>query len=177
MSLPDGSWRHFQADLNDPLRGTRATLALLALACLGGAVLLALSLFTGCGSIAFDPWIPRDGSPVLLELGPGVSIEAAEQAAAVWAPAGVNFVTSGEHALHTVRVELSADLPANLSGRFMPRAPFVVEVRTNDPIVLAHELGHALGLKHVEGCAVMSAPACSPTLTAADFDEFARTQF
>lgn len=48
MSLPDRSWRHFQADLNDPLRGTRATLALLAIACFGGAVLLAVLTLLGC---------------------------------------------------------------------------------------------------------------------------------
>jgi hypothetical protein len=44
-------------------------------------------------------------------------------------------------------------------------------------VLVAHELGHAMGLRHVEGCAVMAPTPCDVTeLQPADLAELARVR-
>lgn len=179
--LPDSSWRDYQASLRTPDEMSRRRwVAAVALGSFLAAMLLAgliaIAIGSGCGEVQWEPLVPRDGSPTFLELH-GVSQDAAERAAAMWEPLGVRFVLDAtEHPAQVLPVHLGG-LPAGKAGVFTP-IPFEVRLRASDDwLTLAHELGHALGLQHVEGCALMSPTACSPTLTAADLDEFARTQF
>lgn len=156
----------------------RRMFAKLALGLLGAAALLAALLIASCGRIEVESWIPRDGSPVLLELGEGVPAEVAVEAARIWEPTGVRFVLSSSAPARTVRVEMSsAPLHDDAGGSFQAWPEFRVRLRYADPALLAHELGHALGLHHLSTCALMSPSVCSASLTDADLAEFARTGF
>lgn len=158
---------------------SRAYLWRLVILSFGSAAIVALLVLglSGCGGVRFEPLVPRDGSPTFLELH-GVSPDVAARTAAVWEPAGVHFViTADVEPAQVLPVYGGVAVRGDAIGSFTS-IPFEVRLEiADDSLTLAHELGHALGLQHVKGCAVMSPAACSPTLTDADFAEFARTQF
>jgi hypothetical protein len=139
---------------------------------LGLALIVALLAASGCADITARTWLPRDGSPIGLELGTGVDPEVVQAGADYWLGLGVRFDVATRPAL--VRLEIG-ELPAGKEG--LARWGGDITVAAGSPAVLiAHELGHELGLAHVHAaCAVMSPTPCGAALSMADVDEFTRT--
>lgn len=104
----------------------------------------------------------------------GVSPATLAAASDIWRPLGVAFEPCDT--AHDLTARLG-DVPyADANGAYYDERALVV-IEHDDALLLAHELGHALGLDHVPQmpCAVMSPGACSMTLTDADRAEFERT--
>lgn len=133
-----------------------------------------LCLVTGCVEVV-DLRIHRD-RPTPVRLDPGVSAATLAEASNVWRILGPSFVEQEPAALVIRRGEL----PWPTVGFYSFDADIerqVVTLQNDDAGVLAHELGHALGLLHVaqEPCALMSPDLCTTELTAWDLVEWERT--
>jgi hypothetical protein len=102
----------------------------------------------------------------------GLSVATLEAASDVWEPLGVEFIARGEH--YDLTARLGDVAVAGTNGEWSP-ASAIATIEADDPLLLAHELGHALGLDHVGGCSVMSPSACSIVLSEEDFAEWERT--
>lgn len=134
------------------------------------AIVLVLS---ACGSVEDAPLVPRDGSPTRVR-STDVAPEVLLAAASLWRPLVVNYTIDGSTPVEVDVAISSAPFSNGLDGVFLYPS-MQIYLRYSEPTLLAHELGHALGLQHVSGCGVMSPIVCSTTLTQADLDEFNRS--
>lgn len=137
-------------------------------------MVLAIVVFSACGSVQDAPFVPRDGSPTRIRSS-DVAPEVLLAAAGLWRPLGVNYTIDGSTSVEVDVAISDAPFSNGLDGVFLYPS-MQIYLRYSEPTLLAHELGHALGLQHVSGCGVMSPIVCSTTLTQADLDEFNRSR-
>lgn len=133
-----------------------------AIVALGIGISLALS---GCGRIETVPFRLESH---------GIDVAQLEHGADFWRAAGENWqiVDHGDWL-----AELGA-LPDGYAGRTLGGVLTFVDASPL-AVLVAHELGHAMGLRHVEGegCAVMAPVPCDVTeLQPADLAELARVR-
>ena len=146
--------------------------------------LIAVLLLGGCFS-----YVPVDGQPVFLNV---VRAQPARDQAllaalpvggAYWAPCSVKLAETRESATHVLDVEIVDSLPSDHAGELYTdglrtRLRFDGSMlSTFDSMrvqtTVAHELGHAFGLEHVETDAVMYSPIQEhATLTLPDLVAF-----
>lgn len=122
--------------------------------------LLLLSLLSGCGSI--------DVVSFQVELRDGFDRGHFERAADYWRPHGVAIEVGPAGSPFSVR---AAPLPDNKGDGVTQLGEILIDPSyLDDSQLLAHELGHAIGLGHLHGCNVMSSPReCNvPELQAGD---------
>jgi Zn-dependent protease with chaperone function len=114
----------------------------------------------------------EDGRPVFLNVVPPRLderiVDALPRAAAYWELCGIRFALERAPAAHMIDVEVVERLPGHIAGDWYTDGLWTrvrlasAELRNLDDVALrtaiAHELGHAFGLDHVEGEAVMAAP-------------------
>lgn len=142
-------------------------------------LLLLAALVGGCVETV-DLRIHRD-RPTLVRLGDGVSAETLREASNIWRWLGPEFVEGEPAALLIERHEFPhPDVPGSPIGVFAfdpTRDRWIIGIHYDEPAVLAHELGHAMGLGHVEQepCAVMSPLVCATAVTLSDLAEWERT--
>ena len=129
---------------------------------------LIVLFLAACSSVGDYPTISRT-VPVLVRL-EAVAPQTLAEAAETWEPLGPRFEVGEPAQVHVVRV----DHLEGATGTYFAWPP-KVELVADDPVTLAHELGHALGLQHVTDCGLMTATICAATLTTADVAEYGRT--
>lgn len=94
---------------------------------------LALASVCGCGEgVGVEVYAERDASPVL---------EEASSLLGVWLEQGGGPIV----------LELVGQAPGEPAGRLLVHRPCLRVIRASyDPVVVAHELGHAFGLEHAD---------------------------
>lgn len=159
---------------------------------IGYAILVSFlaALLTGCQSESPKYRdLPRDGTPIYYSVEPGVLIPAyeIEIGARIWDSVGVNFQLSPVYQPE-FKIEHMEPIEGIVALTFLVQSydePSVLIQISMDGNwhAIAHELGHALGLGHVDHtgpgyvCNIMSSQLCDRegTLSDGDINEFERS--
>lgn len=149
---------------------------------------LILLFMAGCSSKGFDcHLVPRDGRPIfVVDKFHFYDPEELQRGADLWKIVGVNFIMTDREEGATLSIEeLSADLKDKYWG-FTGGNVIGLSDEIDGPYVyrvVAHELGHTLGLMHVDtdkwgGCHLMNSSICTPEdsdITLVDMVMYAET--
>lgn len=137
-----------------------------------------LAFLSGCSNYNSFHSVSRDGSIVGIKVEDDFTLSNIDDGCRYWDEVGVNFRVNQEPYALTIKYGKTQLSHVNYESGFYDGGGIItIDTLNIDSVIVAHELGHTLGLKHILGNNVMNHDVPDvETLQAGDVEEFIETE-